>query len=157
MPLPAWLSTLFEPLGKAVDAVHTSQEERGQIRLELAKAQIAMASGVLDYEARLAESKERIIVAEAEGRSWLQRNWRPTLMMTIACIIGWNYLVHPLLNWGLVVARVEAQPPPILDLPSELWTLLQIGVGGYIVGRSAEKVTDTLASKGISFGKKEEA
>jgi hypothetical protein len=37
-----------------------------------------------------------------------------------------------------------------------MWSLLQIGIGGYIVGRSAEKVTESLAQRGISFGKKED-
>jgi hypothetical protein len=30
----------------------------------------------------------------------------------------------------------------VIDLPRELWNLLQIGVGGYIVGRSGEKMVD---------------
>lgn len=155
MALPAWLTGLFEPIAKTVDSLHTSQEERGQLRLQLIESQIGMAERVLEYELGLANAKRDVIVAEATGKSWLQRNWRPLLMTVIAAIIGWNYLMHPLLNWALVVAKAGVEPPPILELPADLWTLLQIGVGGYIVGRSAEKVTDTLAGKGLSFGKKD--
>ena len=36
-------------------------------------------------------------------------------------------------NWGI-----------LLELPDALWTLLTIGVGGYTVGRSAEKVAGKL-------------
>ena len=31
-----------------------------------------------------------------------------------------------------------------LDLPDALWTLLTIGVGGYTLGRSSEKIADKL-------------
>jgi len=32
----------------------------------------------------------------------------------------------------------------MLTLPDHLWALLKIGVGGYIVGRSAEQVAKTI-------------
>jgi hypothetical protein len=32
-------------------------------------------------------------------------------------------------------------------LPGDVWTLLQIGLGGYVVGRSAESVARTMANK----------
>jgi hypothetical protein len=32
------------------------------------------------------------------------------------------------------------QVPLAIELPDELWNLLMIGVGGYIVGRSGEKI-----------------
>ena len=32
-------------------------------------------------------------------------------------------------------------------LAPETWLLLQLGIGGYVVGRSAEKVTDVLRRK----------
>jgi hypothetical protein len=76
-----------------------------------------------------------IILAEARGESWLQRNWRPLLMMTCIAIIANNYVLYPYLKaifgWGVA-----------LELPESLWELLKIGVGGYVVGRSLEKGLD---------------
>jgi len=31
-----------------------------------------------------------------------------------------------------------------IPLPDELWNLLMIGVGGYVIGRSGEKIAGTL-------------
>ena len=31
----------------------------------------------------------------------------------------------------------------ILELPDKLWNLFQIGVGGYVIGRSAEKIDES--------------
>jgi hypothetical protein len=56
-----------------------------------------------------------------------------------------------------VLALVGVQSlPPRLEVPEGMWTLLTIGIGGYIAGRSAEKVVTTLAMRGLSFGKNDE-
>lgn len=79
------------------------------------------------------KSQTDIILAEAKG-GWLQRNWRPTLMLVIIFIIANNYVIAPYI--GLFFPDKEL----ILDLPGGLWALLNIGVGGYVAGRSAEKI-----------------
>jgi hypothetical protein len=88
-------------------------------------------------------AQSSIIVAEANGGSWLQRNWRPCLMFLFMAILFNNYILVPYLKcfWSEV---------PTLEVPPDLWALLKIGVGGYIVGRSSEKVADVItAKKGI--------
>ena len=78
-----------------------------------------------------------IILAEAKSESWLARSWRPLLMMVAIVIIANNYLLVPyanaLFDFGIM-----------LELPDALWTLLTIGVGGYTLGRSGEKVAEKL-------------
>lgn len=74
-----------------------------------------------------------MIVAEAQGESWLQRNWRPLLMLCFVLILFNNYVAAP-------YARALGLALPTLDLPQGAWALLNIGVGGYIAGRSAEKI-----------------
>ena len=75
-------------------------------------------------------------MAEAQGESWLQRNWRPILMLTIVAIVANNYVISPYI-------RLFFNESIILDLPDKLWNLLQIGVGGYVIGRSAEKIAES--------------
>ena len=60
-------------------------------------------------------------------------------MLTITAIVGWNYLFAPLVE--LAVRMFAGDEIPLsIPLPEELWNLLMIGVGGYVCGRSAEKV-----------------
>lgn len=73
------------------------------------------------------ESQARIITAEAEGKSWLQRNWRPLLMLTFTYVIAHNFIIAPLFAF------------PRLDVPPDMWELLKLGMGGYIIGRTVEK------------------
>ena len=62
-------------------------------------------------------------------------------MLTITAIVGWNYLIAPIAN--VILTQAVGEPVALsIPLPDELWNLLMIGVGGYVVGRSAEKVAD---------------
>ena len=36
---------------------------------------------------------------------------------------------------------------PVAELSVDFWGLLQIGIGGYVVGRSAEKISENITIK----------
>ena len=95
---------------------------------------IALQAQAQDAASRLVEAQASIVVAEAQGESWLQRNWRPVLMMSIVAIVVNNYLLVP---YGELFFPSSVK---VLDLPPELWELMKIGVGGYVVGRTGEKM-----------------
>lgn len=86
-----------------------------------------------DLDKAIMEAQSNVIIAEAQGQSWLQRNWRPLLMLVIILIVANNYLLFP-------YASIFTEKVKILDLPDKLWTLMEIGVGGYLLGRTAEKI-----------------
>lgn len=88
---------------------------------------------VMGIQSALIQAKQAIIVAEAQGASWLQRTWRPITMLTFVFIIANNYIIVPYaVAFGLEV--------PMLEIPPGMWGLLTVGIGGYIGGRSAEKI-----------------
>ena len=123
--MSAWnfLTGLIEPVTNLVDDLHTSEEERLKVKSGLFQVQSELASKVMDYEARLLEAKTKVITAEAQGASWLQRTWRPITMLTFLALV-----VADTFGW------TEFRLAP------EAWTLLQLGLGGYVMGRSAEKI-----------------
>jgi hypothetical protein len=86
----------------------------------------------LEYQVEVTKYQSEVIIAEAKGESWLQRNWRPSLMAIFGIIVANNYILAPYLDamfdWTVV-----------LEIPEQLWGLLKLGVGGYIGGRSIEK------------------
>ena len=118
-----FITAAIQPVASLIDNVHTSEEERLKIKQSLFEMQSLMAAQVMDYEAKILEAKAKIITAEATGQSWLQRNWRPITMLTFLGLVVAD-------SFGLLAFRLAA----------EAWTLLQIGLGGYVVGRSAEKI-----------------
>ena len=123
-------SPLISALFKTVDKVVDSKEEKERIK---AKIQEQALAGEMKELSTAAD----IILAESKSESWLASSWRPLLMMIAILIIANNYLFVPyanaFFNFGIV-----------LELPDALWTLLTIGVGGYTLGRSSEKVAERL-------------
>lgn len=82
-----------------------------------------------------------IIRAEVNSGSWLARNWRPMLMCLFGLIVANNYILFPYVN------LFSPEHAILLPIPQDLWGLLKIGVGGYVVGRSAEKVAEVYKEK----------
>ena len=122
----AFWSAIVEPVASLISEFVTDKDERNRLASQLEQL-------VITAHTQEIEAQARIIVAEATGDSWIQRSWRPLLMMTAIAIIANNYLIVP-------YATVFGVPTVFLEPPNELWSLLNIGVGGYIVGRSGEKM-----------------
>ena len=127
MKLLSFVSNIFKPAVELIDALHTSEEEKLKIKALLLESQIDMLANTLEYEAKRLEQRASIIKQEAAGESWLQRSWRPVTMLTFLALVVLD-------QTGLLAFR----------LAPEAWTLLQLGLGGYVVGRSAEKVAPSI-------------
>jgi hypothetical protein len=97
-----------------------------------AKLKASIQTAVLSADAEALQSQTGIVSAEAKGESWLQRNWRPMTMLVFVFIVANNYIIAPYAQ-ALSGASVSLPTPP------DLWALIKIGLGGYVVGRSAEK------------------
>lgn len=130
MPIAQMVGELFRPVTNLIDEVHTSDEEKFKIKKEMAKVQSDIQVRVLDYEKEMLQAKSSIINSEANGQSWLQRNWRPITMLTFLGLVVCD-------SFGLLTFRLAPQA----------WTLLQIGMGGYVIGRSCEKVLPKIIKK----------
>jgi len=125
-----FISNIFKPAVDLVDELHTSDEEKLTLEREIRKVENAFNGKILEYESKLLQSRSVIIQSESTGRSWLQRNWRPITMLTFLILVVCD-------SFGLLTFR----------LSDEAWILLQIGLGGYVVGRSAEKIIPGLIKK----------
>lgn len=127
MKLLKWLTgDVFKSIGGIIDDVFTSDEERLQAKNEIFKL-------LSDKSADLDALKSEIIQTEARG-NWLQRSWRPLLMLLFGFVVLYSKFIAPAFNL------------PNAELEPEFWDLLQIGIGGYVVGRSAEKIIKDLSS-----------
>nr|WP_288102170.1 3TM-type holin [Halomonas sp.] len=119
------LSAITGPLFGVIDKAVTDKDEANRLKSEI-------RSQLIESQDSLLKAQMQIILAEAQGESWLQRNWRPLLMIVIVAVIANNYLLAPYLG---AIFGVGLQ----LDLPERLWDLMTIGVGGYVTGRTVEK------------------
>jgi hypothetical protein len=118
---------LVKEVGKVIDNLFTSEEERLKAKNEVFKV-------LQEQQLKLQQLQTEIILAEANG-NWLQRSWRPILMLSFGFIVIYVKFIAPLFSL------------PIPPLEDEFWDLLQLGIGGYVVGRSVEKVAKNITIK----------
>lgn len=73
------------------------------------------------------QARLSVIQAEATSEHFLTANWRPIVMLVFT---------------GLIVARWFGLSAEGISEREyiEIWEILKLGIGGYVVGRSAEKV-----------------
>lgn len=104
-------------------AIKIRQAITGEINPEK-KAELE--AQLLTIEANIKQAQANVIMSEANGQSWLQRSWRPITMLTFLLLVVID-------SFGWLPFR----------LAKEAWELLKIGLGGYVIGRSAETVAKT--------------
>lgn len=129
----ALLPMLAPILGDVIKRIIPDKVDQAKIESEIKLA-------LIEHTGSLEEIRGKIVLEEAKSQHWLTSTWRPLLMIVIIAIVAINYLIFPLVS--LFTGTSMA-----IDLPIELWNLLQIGVGGYVVGRSGEKMVDKWNSK----------
>ena len=86
------------------------------------------------------KAASKIILAEAQSGSWLTSSWRPALMWICIIVIFNNFILMPFANAIFGTSL-------ILEIPDPMWNLLTIGIGGYIAGRSGEKIAQKWKEK----------
>jgi len=123
MPLIAKeISQVIASITGGLDELITSKEERDILRNQLYEMKYSLVEKAMEAELRILESRTQIITAEAKGESWLQRSWRPVTALTFLVLIVLHHL-------GFLQ----------IEITDQMWDLLQIMIGGYVVSRGIEK------------------
>ena len=98
-----------------------------------AKAEAEAMRQLLAHQGEIEAAAAKIIQTEAASTHWLAANWRPLTMITFT---------------ALIVARWMGWVAPNLSEAEylKLWSIIEFGLGGYVVGRSVEKVAPAIAT-----------
>ena len=122
---------LFNTIEKAVPDKDLQEKLKAELQTQL-------------LQSHTQELKAAASIIEAEAKAgWFASSWRPLLMYVLIFILVWNYVIGPVIKifMGAVIT---------FELPGDVWSLLQIGLGGYVLGRSAESVARTMANKPVN-------
>ena len=104
-----------------VDDVAEDKDEANRLKFEIQRQLIENKSSEL-------ETAAKIVLAEVQGL-WLQRKWRHFLMVTLADLVVAHW-------FGLTSPNIPESGQ------NSLLNIVMVGVGGYVVGRSGEKIAD---------------
>jgi len=122
------LDRLIGPVFGVIDKMVVDKDEANRIKL-------ALHTQMLTNEAEMTRAMSSIITSEAQGKSWLQRNWRPLMMVWFGFLLG--------MYWFGYAPEYLTESP---ELTNSLFDLLKIGIGGYIGSRGVEKIAPVIAS-----------
>ena len=119
------IPSLLPVLGKVVGNLFPEPAEK-------AKAEAEVMRQLLASQSEIEQAASKIIQTEAASTHWLAANWRPLTMLVFV---------------GLIVARWFGLAAPGLSEAEyiKLWSIVEFGLGGYVVGRSVEKIAPSIA------------
>jgi hypothetical protein len=102
--------SLVETVGKVIDSVHTSEEERGKIKIKLQ-----------ELENEINAKQMEINLADAQSTATdisgiLQRSWRPLIGFSAALAIFFEFVLKPFIVFFLGVFNIEVGPLPQMNM-----------------------------------------
>lgn len=133
------MKEILSGAGDIVDKFVTTDKEKLEARAKLLEIERQANADLLAADSAFAKAQAEVIITEAKSEGWLARSWRPISMLSFVACILYAYMLAP----------IFALPAP--PLPPDLWDVIRIGLGGYVIGRSVEKVAPSLAD---AFSKK---
>lgn len=113
------LAAILGPVIGLFDKLIPDPRERAKMQLQVMT--LAQNGQLADLQAQVS-----IILAESNG-NWLQRSWRPAMMVFFCGLIGARWFGY---------SAPGITPEEML----KLWDIVQLGIGGYTIGRTGEKV-----------------
>lgn len=120
------LSPIFGQVAKNLFPDPADELKRMQMQADLQRA-------IIEKSNEIEMAAASIVKAEAQSSHWLAANWRPLTMLTFVGLI--------VARWGgyTFAGMSEAEYLSFYDL-------MKIGLGGYVIGRSVEKVAPAVAA-----------
>jgi Holin of 3TMs, for gene-transfer release len=93
------------------------------LQQQVLEASTALQSKAMDLSAQVVDAQSKIVVAEATSTSWLEKDWRPLLMLFFAIVVGFA-----IFNSAHDLSGRPIDP----SLVADAMTIVKIGVGGYV-------------------------
>ena len=123
--IAALLPALVPILGDIIRRIVPDGEAKAKVEAELS---LALMQRAQEIESAAAE----VVKAEAQSEHWLTATWRPIVMLVLTSLIVARWLGYSAPG----ISEAEAL---------KLWSIVEIGLGGYVIGRSAEKIAPMMA------------
>lgn len=138
-PLFALAGPIIDLVGKAFGLDMSSDEAKSKVLAAEVEVQKMIADAAIAQTVVNAE--------EAKSSNMFVAGWRPAVGWVCALIFAYNFLIEPMLIFGLDVAGIKIDPP-MLEMQEVIGVLMgMLGLGGM---RTYEKLKD-VSNKGRTW------
>lgn len=119
------ITGLFAPATKLIDKVSTTEQEKLELRNELAKIEAEVSSKMIDLEKKALELEIELRKTELSSPHWIVAAWRPIASLgLISAVVYHSYAGKP--------------------MPAEMVNLVEMFLGVHAGGRTIEKVASAI-------------
>jgi len=87
MSLFGFLGDIFKPAADLIDNVHTSDEERMQLRNQLAQIEAQVSIKMMELQSTVIEANASVAKAEQQHGNLLSKSWRPIVSLGLTCLL----------------------------------------------------------------------
>lgn len=138
-PLFALAGPIIDLVGKAFGLDMSSDDAKSKVLAAEVEVQRLIADAAIAQTAVNAE--------EAKSSNMFVAGWRPAVGWVCALIFAYNFLIEPMLLFGLDIAGIHIDPP-VLEMQEVIGVLMgMLGLGGM---RTYEKLKD-VSNKGRTW------
>jgi hypothetical protein len=123
--------TIVKPITDIINKVIPDKAAQDAAKAQLETLRETDYAKQIEDDVRIQLAGLDVVKAEAQGESWLQRNWRPISALTFVWLVVsyWYGLRAEGLSEALVL---------------ELFGIIKVCLGGYTMGRTAEKIAPAI-------------
>lgn len=127
------IGPIIEIIGSVLNKVIPNADDR-------AKAQEEITRKLIENEAAIYDAMKTVMAADAASDSWMTRNARPAVVFWCLAMMTW-LVISP--AFGLLAATIAA----LKAIPSDMWNVVMISIGGYILGKSGVDIAKVVKGK----------
>lgn len=124
----ALIPSLLPIFQKIIASIFPDKEKQDQAMIQIQQA-------LNEAQAKLVEASKDVVITEMNQGGILSK-WRAILMTACTALLIFDWMLVPVLNCLLKLLGTGIDAVPV---PSEVWYVLQIGLGGYVGERMIEK------------------
>ena len=124
------VGSLVKGVFSGIDSIHTSEDEKLAAKAIILNAEASFRVEMANLSVQIVQAQAEIIKTEANSKHKLAAIWRPILMLAF----GFTIL------YSAIAPAFGAPPVDMSGVPDRMWSLMTVGVGGYVGGRTIEKI-----------------
>lgn len=133
------LTGILKPAEKIIDDLNFSEEEKSKAKLKLSELQNKIDTISLEAEKDALSNYQKILLADAQSDSKIQKIWRPLLSLSFGVIVVLSAVTNIISSFIPKIQTVVIDP--------HIWDIMLALIGIHALSRGGEKIAKSLKQR----------